>query len=218
MSYSIIIHSQDSNRYHKEGDLCPFGHTTLLEWKISQCLEIFNRSDIFISTSSKKSALIAKNNKLGLIHRKENLSYADVIMNDAINLSTDHLVLVNATSPFISSARYKKIIDVYLSNSGKYDSLITTIEKRDFAFYLSNKINFDKSLDGREILDPVHLASNGVYIVNREKILAGHDTIGDKPFFYNLDYLESIEINEKQTFHLASELIALYFKKLRNII
>ena len=37
MNFAVIIPAQETNKYHKLGDLAPFGDTTLLEWKISQC-------------------------------------------------------------------------------------------------------------------------------------------------------------------------------------
>ena len=48
MSFAIIIPAQEKNRYHDQGDLAPFGQTTLLEWKIAQCKEFVELSQINI--------------------------------------------------------------------------------------------------------------------------------------------------------------------------
>ena len=36
----FFIPAQETNKYHKLGDLAPFGDTTLLQWKISQCKKV----------------------------------------------------------------------------------------------------------------------------------------------------------------------------------
>jgi CMP-N-acetylneuraminic acid synthetase len=213
MSYSLIIPAQDTNRYHKEGDFSPFGDTTLLEWKISQCIEYCNKSDIFISTHSQKATSIAKKNKIGLLHRKEDLSYADTLIDISKKVTTEYVVWVNPTSPFIGPLQYKKVIDTFFLNLGKYDSLITTNEKKEFVYYNNKKINFDNHSNGRNCLEPIYVATNGIYIVSRENIMNGKGLIGQNPKLYNLDYLESLEISSEQTYHFISELISLYFKK-----
>jgi CMP-N-acetylneuraminic acid synthetase len=50
MTCSVIIPAQKHNKYHKMGDLAPFGDTTLLEWKISQCKEFIQPECIYVST------------------------------------------------------------------------------------------------------------------------------------------------------------------------
>ncbi|MEJ1354047.1 MAG: hypothetical protein RPU39_05065 [Candidatus Sedimenticola sp. (ex Thyasira tokunagai)] len=213
MSYSLIIPAQDSNKHHKKGDFSFFGDTTLLEWKISQCIECCNKSDIFVSTYSEKAISIAKKYKIGLIHRKDGISYADILIDAAKKVTTDYIVWVNPTSPFMGPSQYKEAIDIFFLNLDKYDSLITANERRDFVYFNNKKINFLKHSDGRSCLDPIYIATNGMYINSRENILNGKGLIGENPFFYNLGYLESLEISDEQTYYFISELISLYFQK-----
>jgi CMP-N-acetylneuraminic acid synthetase len=216
MNYSLIIPAKNTNKHHKKGDFAPFGDTTLLEWKVSQCVDFCNKSNIFISSYSEKAKSIAKKNKIGLMYRKKDLSYADTLVDIAEKVTTEYVVWVNPTTPFIGPLKYKEVIDTFFLNLGKYDSLITVNKRKDFVYYNNKKINFDNHTDGRDCLEPIYIATNGIYITSKENILNGKGLIGEKPFFYNLNYLESLEIGSEQTYHFVSELISLYFQKKLN--
>ena len=64
MSFAIIIPAQEKNRYHDQGDLAPFGQTTLLEWKIAQCKEFVELSQINICSDSEVIKEIAGKDKI----------------------------------------------------------------------------------------------------------------------------------------------------------
>lgn len=64
---AIIIPVQEYNRYRKKGDLAPFGDTTLLEWKISQCKEFANEDQIYICADGFNIQKIAKDYKVNFI-------------------------------------------------------------------------------------------------------------------------------------------------------
>ncbi len=217
MEIAIIIPVQGSNKYHKDGDLAPFGDTTLLEWKISQCIESYNASDIYIVTNNEKAKKIAENNGLNIINREEKNNFSDLILNTVNSIDSEHIMWMNCTSPFINNSDYKNMIKTYKINLDKFDSLITTSIKKDFIYFNDNKLNFDKHTDGRGNIQPIYLATNGVYINSKKNILKDKEITGNKPYFYNLDFLESLEIKDMQTYSILSELISLYFKKELNV-
>jgi len=213
MQVAVVIPAQETNKYHIEGDLAPFGDTTLLEWKISQCIECFETTDIFITTDSFKVHSIAEEVGINVLLREKNISYSGMILNTIKKIDAEHIMWINPTSPFINSIEYKKMIDAYILNCNKYDSLVTTSMKKDFIYYNDSKLNFDKHTLGRSSITPVYLATNGVYINSKKNILENNELIGNKPLFYNLDFLESLEIKDTQTYSILRELISLYFIK-----
>ena len=50
----VIIPALEKNKYSLKGDLCPWGETTLLEWKVSQARKIKFIKDIIVSSPSLK--------------------------------------------------------------------------------------------------------------------------------------------------------------------
>ena len=68
---AVVIPVLERNRYYSEGDLVKFGDTTLLEWKISQVLEVANKENIYISTPSKKIIELARNYGVNFVNREQ---------------------------------------------------------------------------------------------------------------------------------------------------
>jgi len=212
MSYSLIIPAQEKNRYHEEGDFSPFGGTSLIEWKVSQCIETINKSDIYIASSSQKPIAICKKYGINFIKRQEAQSLETDLIDIAKQITTEYVLWANPTSPFIGGEEYKSALNVFF-NSDKHDSLISTVEKREYMFFENKKNNFKNHSDGREILQPIYIATNGFYISSRKNILEGKGLIGKDPLFYNMDFFESLEIVNTKTYNLMNELIAQYFNK-----
>ncbi len=211
MKIAIVIPAQEVNKYHAKGDLAPFGDTTLLEWKISQCLESFNASDIFVTTDSLQAQSVAKLNNINAFIRGINVDYEDMVFDVVKKIDADYILWVNPTSPFISGAEYKNMIENFKSNLDKYNSLVTTSEKSDFVYYDNQQLNFSKHAKGRSGTTPVYLATNGAYINSKSNILKNKELIGDNPLFYNLNFLESLEVKDVQTYSILKELISFYF-------
>jgi len=139
MSYSLIIPAQEKNRYHEEGDFSPFGGTSLIEWKVSQCIETINKSDIYIASSSQKPIAICKKYGINFIKRQEAQSLETDLIDIAKQITTEYVLWVNRTSPFIGGEEYKSALNVFF-NSDKHDSLISTVEKREYMFFENKKI------------------------------------------------------------------------------
>ena len=133
MSFAIIIPAQEKNKYHELGDLAPFGNTTLLEWKIAQCKEFAELSEIHISSDSDTIKDIAKKEEVNFIKRKSGLSYKDMVFASIKGVNANDIVLINTTSPFMKSEIYKKMYTKYKNE--KLISLIS-VEKKKRVFFL----------------------------------------------------------------------------------
>jgi len=79
MNIAVVISAQETNQYHKLGDLAPFGDTSLLEWKISQCKEFIDVSKIYINSDSDIIKNIALKEGVNFIKREKNQSYIELI-------------------------------------------------------------------------------------------------------------------------------------------
>lgn len=127
MSFAIIIPAQETNKYHKLGDLAPFGDTTLLEWKISQCKEFAPSSQIYISSDSEIIEEIAEKEEVNFIKRKTGLNYQDMLVE---TIDKVDIIWINTTSPFMSANVYKAMYEKYqtedLSSLESIFFLITT--------------------------------------------------------------------------------------------
>ena len=124
----FFIPVQEENKYHKLGDLAPFGDTTLLQWKISQCKMIVSTDCIYISSTS---------DKIKDICEKEGVNYVERVDADienelrilAKNLEESVIIWTNVTSPFLGKSEYLKMYKEFTSND--CNLLISILERKD---------------------------------------------------------------------------------------
>lgn len=216
MKLTVIIPAQEINRYHKSGDLAPFGDTTLLEWKISQCKKCIDPSNIYILTSSNMIRDIAQKENIQIIKRDDSDDYKTVIMKSLGKINTENIMVCNVTTPFMNPSDYKIMIKQFLTRD-KEDSLVAIVKKQEYSFLERKKINFVTNFTPREKLNPVALVNNGIYLFTKDSLVKTGSMIGDNPLFYELDDFSSIEIKDILTYQMSNNLIAFYIQKDLNV-
>lgn len=214
MDVAIFIPAQETNKYHKLGDIAPFGDTTLLNWKISQCKEFVHPSQIFVSSDSTRIKEISEKEGVNHIARESyNSPIVEQIRFFANCVDCSSILWVNVTSPFLGGGEYSSMLETFTSNK-QCKLLVSTIEKHEYVFFGNNKVNF-KSLTPRSELKPVNICTNGAFLIDRESLIEGNvlDNMNEV-CFYNLDTISSTEIKDIESYSIAQSLIVLYFSRL----
>jgi CMP-N-acetylneuraminic acid synthetase len=212
MSFAIIIPAQETNKYHKLGDLAPFGDTTLLEWKISQCKEIAKPFQIYISSDSEIVEGIAQKEEVKFIKRKNQGSFNQIIKDTLLEVKEDTILWTNPTSPFLGFKDYQSMINKFKSHEN-IGSIVSVYSKYDYAYYDNKRLNFAKNFTPRTELIPIQIVTNGCYVIRKNIAIRNESLYIDNSFLYELDYLSSIEIKDVHTYQISTELISAYFKR-----
>lgn len=215
MSYAVIIPAQEKNKYHKKGDLAPFGDTTLLEWKISQCKEFVKASDIYINSESKFIENIVKKEEVNFIKRSPELSYISIILETLKSINTEDVIWINSTSPFMSSKIYSDMYKMYKDK--KLDSLVAVEKIKEYVFFKNQKLNFSNEFISRDNIEPIYIMTNGCYIIKREKAIQFKNLLLPDNAFYEVDSFISTEIKDINDYLIAKDMISIYFKKEFNV-
>jgi len=215
MSFAIIIPAQEKNRYNELGDLAPFGNTTLLEWKIAQCKEFAELSQIYISSDSDIIKDIAQKEEVNFIKRKTGLSYKDMVFASIEGVNTNDIILVNTTSPFMKSKIYKDMYTKYQNE--KLNSLISVEKKKEYFFYNKDKLNFSDNFVSREKVEPVYIDTNGCYIIKKDLALDRQNILSSNPSFFEVDSFAATEIKDVKDYKLAREMITIFFQDDLNV-
>lgn len=208
-NFSIIILAQESNQYHHLGDLAPFGGTTLLEWKIAQCLNFCDSKNIFVSAISEKIEQIAGNMKVNFIARKhecfkQSLEYA------ASKIASENFFWIQVTTPFMDKDDYLKMYKNFIE--GQYERLISAKEEREYFFMQGKKINFSEHVGRSEVL-PLMQIVNGCFIFKKDKFSC-HKIFNEEGLeLFPLRGMSTIEIKEVGDYLMMRDLISTYFKK-----
>ena len=215
MNFGIIIPAQEKNRYNKKGDLAPFGQTTLLEWKIAQCKEFVELSQINICSDSDIIKEIAKKEGINFIQRKVGLTYKEMLFKSVESTNFKDIILINTTSPFLGSKIYKEMYNEYKSK--KLNSLISVEKKNEYIFFDKEKFNFTDNFTSRENIKPIFIATNGCYIFNKDLALDHQKFISNNPSLFEVNSFAATEIKDIKDYKIAREMITLYFQEDLNV-
>lgn len=211
-NFAVVIPAQEQNPYHKLGDLAPFGDTTLLEWKISQCKQFTDNSSIYLSTSSERITEIAKREGINVIRRSSELEYGEMLSFTMQQIREEIIVWAIPTAPFVSGRLYNSMLEKFL-NLTDNDSLVSVKKLKEYIFYQNEKMNFSEEFISRRDIEPVYQVTNGCFIICKENILKNKTLFGKRDFLYEVDNLASVEIKDIEDFSFVNNLISHYFER-----
>ncbi len=211
---AIFIPAQESNRYHKFGDTAPFGDTTLLNWKISQCKEFVPSNQIYVSSDSIKIEEISQKEGVNYIKRDVDCKTIDDQLKAFSNhVNYNNILWTNVNAPFLGSREYLLMLESFSLNKD-CDLLISAVEKHEYVFFNGKKLNF-QGITPREKIEPINICSNGAYLIDKKSLQDQNNFINtDDVCFYNLDAISSIEVKDIYSYSIAQNLIAVYFSRL----
>lgn len=194
-----------------------FGGKPLYHAVLNSLLKSKYVAQVIINTDSeiiKKNAL-DNFNKIRIIERPANIRGDFVPMNSIIayDLSQtegEHFLQTHSTNPLLKTETIDAAIDIYLGNLKEgYDSLfsVTRIQSR---LYWQNgtAINHNhKELLRTQDLPPVFDENSNFYIFSKKSFTAnGNKRIGSKPFLFEMNKLEAVDIDNEEDFVLAEML------------
>ena len=154
------------------------------------------------------------NQKVKIVERPEALRddfvpFFDIIEYDMAQTDSNLFLHTHSTNPILKTKTIDNAILTFAKNE-EYDSLLG-VNKHCKRFYYSDKqpINHnphDKLLRTQD-LKPVYADSSCLYIFSRESFRnAGNHRIGNTPYFFEVDEIESIDIDYEKDFILAEKI------------
>ena len=115
------------------------------------------------------------------------------------------IVTTHVTSPFIKMKTIKDAV----KKLKKYDSIAAVTKDYNFA-WLENKrkklipINFDpKVITKTQNLKPIVQSNGAFFIFKKKTFMKYNNRIGKKPYYYEISFPESVEIDTHEDLNLA---------------
>tara|TARA_R110001583_G_scaffold129593_3_gene281373 strand:- start:1201 stop:2544 length:1344 start_codon:yes stop_codon:yes gene_type:complete len=131
----------------------------------------------------------------------------ELFMFAAEKLDCETLVLCHATGPFISEESIAKGINA-VNNKG-YDSSFSVVKNKTYCWFDDKPLNYDpKNMAQTQDLVPVLAETSGFYIYDRAMYIKNGTRIGSKPYPVEIDFRESIDIDEPEDFNLAQHMLS----------
>lgn len=153
-------------------------------------------------------------NKVKFLKRSAELDKNTSTMNEILKsftstISADIYVLAHATAPFVKKSSFEKCINVIKSNTD-YDSAFSVKKIKEFIWKDGRPLNYDlKNIPRTQDLPDIYCETCGFYIFKKE-VIQNNRRIGDKPYMYEVEPIETIDIDDQFDFDIANSLSQKY--------
>jgi len=191
------------------------GGKPLFYWILNTLTHCSTVEQVYVDTDSKKIAKMCKDTfNVSIIWRPRELRGDFISMNNILAYDINYIggrdfLQTHATNPLIKAQTIDNAVKKYFSLN-KFDSLfsVTKIQSRLYDSSLK-PINHDPSnLIRTQDLPVVYEENSNLYIFSIESFKNNKSNrIGKKPFLYEVDKLEAIDIDTREDFDLADALL-----------
>lgn len=193
----------------------------LLELKLKQLLDSEYISKIYLSTDYDLDELqldSLKSLKIQYIERPKQLSESTTNLTDLVKyvpsiVKGENILWTHVTSPFLTGKKYDEIILSYYEKvlDGKYDSLMTVKEYKDFLWdpfknAIINKKNSKLKWPRTQDLDNLYEVTSGAFLAPKNVYNQFNDRVGKKIYPYKTDKIVSFDVDDEDDFLIAEHI------------
>lgn len=142
------------------------------------------------------------------------VSVNKIIAFDIENSTSDIYIQTHATNPLLKSETIARALKQFVEKEDEFDSVFS-VNQFQSRFYDKNvnAINHNPNeLLRTQDLDPIYEENSNFYIFTKESFFSVNKRIGLKPLIYPMSRMESIDIDDQFSFHLA-EILSMYAYK-----
>lgn len=135
------------------------------------------------------------------------VSMNKIIEDDLENISAENYLMTHTTNPLLSATTMERGIKMYLQKKaeGSADSLFS-VNHFQARFYRKDAtpINHDPNeLKRTQDLEPWYEENSNFYLFSRESFAQSHSRIGKRPILFPTARIESVDIDDQETWELA---------------
>lgn len=142
--------------------------------------------------------------------RPPHLRDGEIPMNDVLAhtmsfVDTDTVLQTHSTNPFMRAATFSAAVQTFLEQNDHHDSLfsVTRLQTRIWSSD-ATPVNHDPAVLLRtQDLEPLYIENSCFYLFNKRALLASGNRIGTRPYMFEVDAIEAIDIDEERDFALA---------------
>jgi CMP-N-acetylneuraminic acid synthetase len=192
---------------------------SLLEWKISQLIQVVSPSQIMVSTNEPRVEEITQKYGAVYLPRQEHLCqeppFSEVITEVVKEVPFTHVAWCTVVVPLMSPISYQQAFSAYFDHvvtEKKYDSLATFNSLKEYYWTESSPLNYEANRNHTisQHLPPLYRITNAVYMRDRKSILEAGYFLGANPYKYLVSKIEGIDIDFEEDFKMAQALLPLY--------
>jgi CMP-N-acetylneuraminic acid synthetase len=129
----------------------------------------------------------------------------DVLLHDVDVVEADFYLQTHSTNPLLQPSTVAKAIETFLNCYPEYDSLfsVTKVQTRLWD-ELARAVNHNPNILLRtQDLPPLYEENSCLYLFTKEILKERHNRIGRRPYLFEIDRREAIDIDEEIDFRIA---------------
>ncbi len=135
----------------------------------------------------------------------------DIIEGFVEAVDADIYVLTHVTQPFTKKDSIENALAKVVS--GEYDSAFSAVMLQDYMWYQGKPFNYNiEDIVRTQDLDPVYMETGAFFIFKKEVFTKMHRRIGLKPYIYEIDQFEAVDIDVKEDYDFA-KVVAAFLNK-----
>jgi CMP-N-acetylneuraminic acid synthetase len=194
----------------------PIAGKPLFHHIVDTLLQVPEITKIVIDTDSQdiREQVAAKYPTVDVLERPEHLRadhipMNEVLMYDSSQYPADLYLQTHSTNPLLTAESLRKAVQFMQANYPSYDSLfaVTKVQARLYD-QIGRAINHNPNiLLQTQDLPPVYQENSCIYIFTRETIEKRRTRIGDRPYMFPLDSIESWDIDNELDFRIGEMML-----------
>ncbi|MBD2664820.1 acylneuraminate cytidylyltransferase family protein [Richelia sinica FACHB-800] len=195
----------------------------LFRWILDTLLSINEISEVVINTDAREilsANQLLESDRVRIRDRKPEICGDFVSMNliladDVANVPADIYLMTHTTNPLLSATTIQNSLKAFLTaqESRAADSLFT-VNRFQTRFYTKDGVPINhnpEKLIRTQDLEPWYEENSNLYIFTKESFQSTQARIGKKPLMFETPRLESIDIDDQDSWNLA-EAVAKHLK------
>ena len=130
---------------------------------------------------------------------------AAILLHATSQVEADFYLQTHSTNPLLRPQTIQRAVDAFLRLYPVYDTLfgVTRWQTRLWDG-LARPINHNAAILLRtQDLPPVYEENSNLYIFSRETLLRRHNRVGERPYLFEIDRLEAVDIDDESAFVIA---------------
>ena len=123
------------------------------------------------------------------------------------DVDADIYVLTHVTQPFTKAESIEMALEKV--TSGQYDSAFSAVVLQDYMWQNGKPLNYDpKNIVRTQDLDPIYMETGAFFIFRKEVFTEMGQRIGQKPYIFEIDQFEAVDIDTPEDFEFAKAVAA----------
>ena len=197
-----ILPIKSNSKRVKKKNFKKVGNKKLYEFlleKVSKC----NFDEVYVDSDSREIKNYCVKKNFYFIDRKKFLLNDNANGNDLLNyhgsiIDAEYYFQLFITSPLLSVKSINNCIKI-LKNNKKIDSILTSKKIYSWFWFKNKPINYKPEILPRsQDAQPVVVETTGLYGIKKSSLKKYKCRIGRKPFFYETEDEEAIDIDNKK--------------------